>query len=299
MNDNLNDFTSYGEILGLSSALIVAISGLIIRTQSYKVPPVVMNTVRCIAATVFFWILLPFDRPLSDFLLVPGEEWALLLGAVMIGPVTGETSYLRAIREIGLSRTMALVGTYPLATLLFDHFLLGTPFQPSFLFGSILVVMGVVALATRSSRPQADPEGRLFLGVGLSLLAATLWGLSTVLLKQSLAHLTVIQANSVRMPQVAIILFLVYKGTGHRMDIPRLETRSLLIVAATGVLSMGLGSFMFLSALEEIGPAKTATLTSVSPVFGLILAVLLLKEHVTIRVGLGVILCVAGVWFVL
>jgi drug/metabolite transporter (DMT)-like permease len=295
----LTDFITYGEVLGLTSALMVAISGLLIRTQSYKVSPVVMNTVRCLVATAFFWILLPFDRPLTDFLVVPAKEWALLLGAVMIGPVTGETSYLRAIREIGLSRTMAISGTYPLATLLFDHLLLGTPFQPSFLFGSVLVVLGVIALATRSSQPESGPEGSLVVGVSLSLLAATLWGLSTVLLKPALANLTVIQANSIRMPQVALVLFLVYRGTGHRMNLPGLETRSLMIVAVTGVLSMGLGSYLFLSALEEIGPAKTATLTSMSPVFGLLLAILLLKEKVTLRIALGVILCVTGVWFVL
>ena len=83
------------------------------------------------------------------------------------------------------------------------------------------------------------------------------------------------------------------------MEFTKLAPRSLLIVATTGVLSMGLGSFMFLSALEEIGPAKTATLTSISPVFGLILAVFLLKEQVTAQVVLGVVLCVTGVWFVL
>ena len=295
----MHNLISYGEILGLTSALIIAVSGLLIRTQSYKVPPVIMNTVRCLAATAFFWMLLPFGRPLTDLLLVPGKEWALLLGSVMIGPVTGEPSYLRAIKEIGLSRTMALAGTYPLATLLFDHLLLGTPFQPSFLLGSILVVLGVVALVTRSGRPVADPRGRLLLGVGLSLLAATLWGLSTVLLKPAIAHLTVVQANSIRMPQVALVLFLVYRSTGHRMEFTKLAPRSLLIVATTGVLSMGLGSFMFLSALEEIGPAKTATLTSISPAFGLILAVFLLKEQVTVQVVLGVVLCVTGVWFVL
>ena len=38
---------------GLTRALIIAVSGLLIRTQSYKVPPVIMNTVRCLAATAF------------------------------------------------------------------------------------------------------------------------------------------------------------------------------------------------------------------------------------------------------
>ena len=46
-------------------------------------------------------------------------------------------------------------------------------------------------------------------------------------------------------------------------------------------------------------PAKTATLSSVSPVFSLVLEILFLKEKVTTRLVLGVGLCLVGVWIVL
>ena len=49
----------------------------------------------------------------------------------------------------------------------------------------------------------------------------------------------------------------------------------------------------------SIGPAKTTTLSSVSPVFGLVMAVLFLKEKVSLRIVLGAALCVSGVWLVL
>ena len=72
-----------------------------------------------------------------------------------------------------------------------------------------------------------------------------------------------------------------------------------LILVCTGLLGMGVGSLLFLTSLEMIGPAKTATLSSTSPVLGMLMAVAFLKEHVTFRVVAGVVLCVAGVWLVL
>ena len=43
----------------------------------------------------------------------------------------------------------------------------------------------------------------------------------------------------------------------------------------------------------------SATLTATAPVFGLVMAVFILKEQVTVRIVLGTVLCVTGVWLVL
>ena len=67
----------------------------------------------------------------------------------------------------------------------------------------------------------------------------------------------------------------------------------------TGVLGMGLGSYFFLLSIDMIGPAKTAVLASVAPVFGLIMAASFLKEPLNTRLVAGVFLCVGGVWLVL
>lgn len=290
---------SFGEWMALGCAFIVAVTGLAIRTQSYKVPPVVMNVVRCAAATGLFWLLLPFGPSLSGLGAVQPREWALLLGSVMVGPVTGETAYLRAIREIGVSRSMALAGTYPLATLIFERLLLDVPVRPAFALGSALVVLGVVCLSTRSRRAAAEADVRPWPGVFLALSAAALWGLSTVMLKPAIAHLTAVQANSIRMPQVVLVLFLARRWTWEAVRLKALDRRALLVVAATGVLGMGVGSLMFLVAIDLVGPAKAATLTATAPVFGLAMGVGFLRERLTVRVLAGVGLCVAGVWLVL
>jgi uncharacterized membrane protein len=58
---------------------------------------------------------------------------------------------------------------------------------------------------------------------------------------------------------------------------------------------MGLGAALFLAALDLAGPTRTVTLSSTSPVFGLLLAVVFLKERVNVRLVLGVGLCLAGI----
>jgi drug/metabolite transporter (DMT)-like permease len=287
-----------GEAIGLFCGFIWALNGIITRTQSHKVSPMLMNAIRCGSAGLCFWIALALTSSTAVYGLLSGREWGLLIGSVLIGVTIGDTLYLWSIREIGISRTMALVGVVPLTTLVFEHVLLGRPFPARFVLGCFLVVGGVVCLSLKSKfEKQEDAIGRLWMGALLSLSAAVLWGLSTVMIKPAIAQLTPIEANSVRMPIVALFLFSVHRFSGARaVDA---SWKAIAIVAMTGVLGMGLGSYFFLMAIDMIGPAKTAVLASVAPVFGMVMAVSFLKEPVTARVAAGVFLCVGGVWLVL
>ena len=137
---------------------------------------------------------------------------------------------------------------------------------------------------------------RFTIGIPLALLTALLWGLSTVFLKAGLTSLTPIQVNSVRLPFVTIILYTTWAFSGKKTN--KLRTSLLPLIASTGLFSMGLGSLLYLIALAKIGPSKTSALISTSPVFSLIMALVFLKEKISIRLALGVGLCVAGVWWV-
>ena len=289
---------SPAELAALSTALTWSVTGLILRTQSAKMDPAAMTLIRCGVASVFFWLLLPFDQPLSQLAVLSAEEWLLFVVALCCTLVAGDTIYLAAIREMGISRAIALASTFPLTTLLFEYLILDQAVGPRLLSGCALVVIGAAALSIQTSGPGQAPA-RLKYGVFLSLVAALLWGLGTVLLKPAIAHMTPIQANALRLPLVALFLFVLRRCTGQRTALRSLERRATLIVALTGLLGMGFGALMFLLALKEIGPAKTVTLTSVAPVFGVVLAAVFLKEKITLGLLLGVTCCMAGVYLVI
>ena len=297
------DFSiSYGEGVGLACAFIWAVHNLLLRTQVHKAPVALLNAIRCGAASVFFWILLPFGPPLESFGQVTALEWVLLAGSVVTAIGIGDTLQMVSIREIGVSRNMALSGLHPLSTLFFEWLLLGSPFGWTFVVGCCLAVLGIVCLADRTHYGTGASDsvpGNLKLGMVMGLTAVLFWGVGTVMTKPAIAHLTPVQANSVRMPLVALALYMPRFLGGRGPELRRLNRRTLAIFAGLGVLSMGLGSMLFLTALDLIGPAKTSTLSSVSPVLGLVMAVIFLKEKVNFRVVMGVGLCMLGVWLVL
>lgn len=247
-------------------------------------------------------MLLPFGPPLSTLVNVPLHEWGLLIGSVFIGIVIGDQLYLHAMKEIGVSRTMALVGTLPITTLIWEQLLLDVPVTHTFIFGCVLAASGVILLSQQPRQNLTDaqaPPIRLKRGITYALITSLLWGLSTTMLKPAMAHLTSIQANSVRMPLVALALFGIWRLNQGRGNLRDIGWRTFILIAITGLLGMGFGSFFYVEAVLFIGPAKTATLTTATPVLALILAVIFLKEQITLRLLTGVALCVVGILLVL
>ena len=100
------DWPWTGELCALISAFLGALSALLVRTQSHRLPPAAMNALRCGVAALLYWALLPFTEPLANLLSVPLREWVLLCGSLGIGMVVGDTLYLTAIREIGVARAL-------------------------------------------------------------------------------------------------------------------------------------------------------------------------------------------------
>lgn len=293
---------NYGEAVALGAALVWASTSLVLKSLSQRYPAALITAIRCGVAGPFFWLLLPFGPPLSSLSAVPLQEWGLLIGSVLIGIVIGDQLYLHAMKEMGVSRTMAMVGTFPITTLIWEQVLLDSPITNRFIVGCLLAASGVIILSYQSHQNrEIDTEHptRLKRGVTFGLCAAMLWGLSTTMLKPAMAHLTTVQANSVRLPIVALTLFAVWRLNRGRGNLRDIGKRALALIAVTGMIGMGLGSYLYIEAVVLIGPAKTATLSSATPVISLTLAVLILKEQFTIHLLIGVLLCVTGVLLVL
>ena len=100
----------------------------------------------------------------------PGDLWPfLLIGALVPGAT--QILFIVAIRDIGPSRVSILIGTAPLMSVAIALALLGEPFQPLLVLGTVLVVAGGAALARERTRPE---HYRAF-GAVLALICAALF----------------------------------------------------------------------------------------------------------------------------
>ena len=66
--------------------------------------------------------------------------------------------------------------------------------------------------------------------------------------------------------------------------------------ALLSFLSYGLGLVLFVLALRRIGTARTGAYFSVAPFAGAVLAIILLRDNVTLTLGVAAALMAVGIW---
>jgi drug/metabolite transporter (DMT)-like permease len=165
--------------------------------------------------------------------------------------------------------------------------LLGEAFTVALLAGSVLVVLGVALIGGERARASGrnDP-----VGLALAGLAACLWASSGLFLGPALRLLDPVSANLVRFP-IATVFFAGYVVAIRPSEQLSARLIWLTIAAAIGTLA---SAMLFLGGISSAGVARGVALNATSPVFSAVLAVVLLKEPLSVRAALGIGCSVLG-----
>lgn len=293
-----------GELLGLLAAMIWATTSTLMRAQTARIGAVAVNFWRCLinipTFVVLYLLFVPHDALAQ---LGPGTIFVILL-AVTLGLVTGDSIQYHSIKMIGVSRAMPIGGTFPIFTVLAAWLINGEPLRARMFAGAVVVVVGVLLLSLPKrvaapvgivARPMPRTVDRtLVTGVALSLFAAMCWSLSTVLQGRALTNADPITVNLIRMPVAALLLFTAARGnTGQ--PVKRYGWKAFAVLALLGFIGTGAGSLTYLGAIKFAGVGKTAVLGACAPLFALPLAMIVNGERPGLRGLLGTALTVAGI----
>jgi DME family drug/metabolite transporter len=288
-----------GEIYALICAFLWAFSSTLAKSQTHKVHIVLLGAIRTAPAMLLYWGLLLFSGKTADLAALPLRGWALLGGSTLLGLVAGDLLYLRSMKLLGLSRAMPLSTTHPLFTVLLALVFLHEDVSWFTAAGAILIIGGAYLLAfpRRRALYEGNPhEARLDVpGVAMALGAAICWASSTVLLRMGLTGVDVTVANAIRLSVLMTVLAVMSIATKRVDQIRTYSLSTLGVLFAAGIIGTGLGTFVFLMAVQRAGAARTSILTATTPLFGVPMA-LILRERPSLRTLAGTVLAVAGVW---
>jgi DME family drug/metabolite transporter len=212
---------------------------------------------------------------------------AWLVGSTLSSVVIGDSLYFLSSARIGVARALPIASSFPLLTTIGAVTLLGEAFSGGLLAGSVLVVLGVALIGGERVHASGrnDPIGLVLAG-----LAACMWASSGLFLGPALRLLDPVSANLVRFP-LATVCFAGYVFAFRPSEQMSGRIIWLTVVAAVGTLA---SAMLFLGGITGAGVARGVALNATSPVFSAILAVVLLKEPVSLRAAAGVGCSVLG-----
>ena len=289
-----------GALAGLGAAILWAITNLILREQVHKLGGATTQAWRTAVSTLIFIPIFLLTRHPRDILGIPADTVGLLLLSVLMSMVIGDILQFTAIRRIGLSLAMPIGSASPLLTLLIAAVTLGEPITPRAVGGAALVIVGVIMVALpRRALDELELAQRRaltsnhWIGVGLSLAAAICAAAANTLTRAAIVDLDILSANMLRLPFSAALCAIL--GTAQRRELPWRVTRgSLLPLCLAGVTGLGSG-LCYLNAIKLVGASTTATLNASAPIFGLLGAVIFLRERPSQRNIVGTIVAFFGV----
>ena len=304
-----------GEAKSLVTAFIWALTAIILTDQTRRIGTLSMNAMRAFFAAVFLAVVLFSSGAAAELREMSARTAVSMVGSGILAFAAGDTLYLLALRVMGASTTVPVTESfYPLLTFLLAWFWLDESFSTKLLFGTALVILGIVFLTSDAERrvagsidgvvggdegaPQAGRYHRRT-GLALVLIAPLFWALATVWLRAGSGNLGPEAASFMRVVPVTGILITAAAVSPSGLKVSRYRLFDLAGAAVAGVLGLGIASLLYVSAIQDIGASRTAVLTATVPLFTLPLAVIFLKERITPKVIVGTLICTVGIWFII
>jgi drug/metabolite transporter (DMT)-like permease len=225
-----------------------------------------------------------------------------LTASSMASYAFGDAVFLLSAQAIGIPSALAIGSIFPIWTALAGYLFQGELLSSYQIMGLLIAVSGVVIVILSDvpsigAQQDPKPEKRVFIrGVLLALVASFMWTLNNYSINQAASGTTAVVTNSVRMLISIMLVPIVARGVKYRgkLVISRQSFRSMSWVF---FLEACLGSFFYIYGLSHSPLAVAATLTSLSPVIAVPVAVVLGLERFSFVRTLGICLVVLGLCF--
>jgi drug/metabolite transporter (DMT)-like permease len=289
-----------GELSALISAFTWALTSVLLRQLQFRTNALSLNALRSLFAAVTALGAVAVTGRMGYMDDFPPTALFYLATSVLVGMGIGDTLYFRSLKLVGTAKGLLLSNAYPLFTAMIAVLVLHEPLTLGLLLGTTFVIAGVVMVlipgrALVADKGPAVGKGER-MGLVLALLAALCWAVATSLVKVGAQDVDGLSATTVRLIVAAAALLVVGALSPTGLQLRQYRGRHLTGTLAAGVVTT-LCSVTFLLAIQFTGAAKTATLTSTAPLFGVPMS-LLTGEKLTWQIVLGSIISVAGIWMV-
>ena len=177
-------------------------------------------------------------------------------------------TYFYALKLSNVALGMLSLFTYPVITSLLEPLFYKIKFNPIHILLGLIVLIGIYILA-----PDFDLESSQLKGILLGVLSALFYSLRLLILKQY----TTFYNGSMLMFYQILILSIVLLPTLFFMDTSGIQTQ-FPYVLLLALITTAIGHTLFLHSLKYFTVSTASIISSIQPIFGIIIAYFFLNE---------------------
>lgn len=265
------------------------------RMIAETVPHLLAATVRfAIAVPLLLFVAHRFEGGLPR---LNRHQLLLTFGLGLTGIFLYNVCFFAALSLMPAGRTALFVAFNPIVTALLLAILLRERIGRMQWFGICIAFVGAAIIVTRGDLAGAwrDIGRSIGAGEGLMFLAVTGWAAYTIIGRFAMKHLTPIAATTYAALWGLALLACGAAVEATTADWSSLTWPAMASLAYLGVFGTVIGFVWYYQGVKAIGPARTAVFNNLVPVFGILLAAVVLSEPILLSMIVGGALVIAGV----
>ncbi len=294
-----------GELAALCAPVCFAIAAIIYRNPLIETKAASASIIRfsstgfvLLTTLVLVWGTAPL-LGLSMYVILLTS----LSGIIALG--LGDVLYMTSFKEVGVSRTVSIVATYPMFSLVLE-FLTGRGDVPIIaIAGALLIFMGIWFL-TRSgdSEQKSIPTENIRRGLIAALGVAFLYSIAMLLVDEALDSLSssgiesAFAVNALRTASGGAFLLITSPIIDKKFEFLKMKRGFIGLFLLGSLIAYGVGWYLLTWGFLLAPTSSVVPLSSTTPLFAAVLAVLILREPLKARGTLGILLIVMGIMLI-
>jgi uncharacterized membrane protein len=231
-----------GEVLSLTTAFLWAGSTVISASVLKKIDPLNTNTLRTFFAAISLLPMTFVASELQDPSRIDPIGILIVIMAALIGFGVGDTCLFRSITMIGASRSYTIAYTYPFFTMALATVFLADSFYAQYFVGTAAIFLAIANIMLTLNN---KTDRRTHRGSILAFFSWILYSMGTTFVTVGLKYVSIVLANVVRFPVLAIFLLVVSGAWRSRSNLTR---KGLTLLAFSGILGIAITGFHFSTA---------------------------------------------------
>lgn len=277
-------------ILALCSALFAGLTAVLAKMGIKNTDSNVATAVRTIVILIFAWLIVYITGSINTLNEIDNTSIIFL---VLSGLATGGSwlCYFKALQLGDVNKVTPIDKSSTVMTMLLAFILLGEELTLPKITGIICISIGTYMMITKkeASKPKTAGKGWLF----FALLSAVFASLTSILGKIGISNIDSNLGTAIRTIVVLIMAWIVVFATHKQNELKHIEPKSWLFICLSGITT-GLSWMCYYKALHDGQASIVVPIDKLSIVVSIAFSYFVLKEKLTAKAFIGLILIVAG-----
>lgn len=277
-------------LFAFASAFFAGVTSILAKIGVKDVDSHVATAIRTIIVLIFSWIMVFIIGSQSTIINIDGKTFLFL---ILSGLSTGGSwlCYFKALQLGDVNKVVPIDKSSTILTMILAFIFLNEKITINMVIGMIGIAIGTYLMIQKKEKAEKIVKGKAWLIY--ALLSALFASLTSILGKVGIENVESNLGTAIRTIVVLVMAWIIVFATKKQRDIKKIDKRSLIFLILSGVAT-GASWLCYYKALQDGLASIVVPIDKLSILVTVLFAYIFLKEKLSKKSLLGLILIVVG-----